>query len=63
MYLENVRQVSQVEDVVKTYCCGEEVLADFLMQKDSCLGKQNNETDKQYNHKRMELVRTERLIN
>lgn len=44
-YLENVREVSQVEDVVKSYCRREEVLADFLMQTDSCLDKQNNEID------------------
>lgn len=62
-HLENVREVSQVEDVVKTYRCGEEVLADFLMQTDSCLGKQNNETDKRYYNKRMALLCTERLIN
>lgn len=45
-YLENVREVSQVEDVVKAYRCGEEVLADFLMQTDSCLDKQNNKIDR-----------------
>lgn len=45
-YLENVREVSQVEDVVKAYRCGEEVLADFLMQTDSCLDRQNNKIDR-----------------
>lgn len=45
-YLENVGEVSQVEDVVKAYRCGEEVLADFLMQTDSCLDKQNNKIDR-----------------
>lgn len=41
-YLENVSKVSQVEDVVKPYCSGEEVLADFLMQTDSRLGMKCN---------------------
>lgn len=45
-YLENVREVSQVEDVVKAYRCGEEVLADFLMQTDRCLDRQNNKIDR-----------------
>lgn len=44
-YLENVGQVSQVEDVVEAYCCREEVLTDFLVQTDSCLDKQNQMTD------------------
>lgn len=42
-YLENVGKVSQVEDIVKAYCSGEEVLADFLMQTDSSLGSQHNQ--------------------
>lgn len=42
-YLENVGEVSQVEDVVKANRCGEEVLADFLVQTDSRLDKQNHE--------------------
>lgn len=41
-YLENVGEVSQVEDVVKANRCGEEVLADFLVQTDSCLDKQDH---------------------
>lgn len=41
-YLENVSKVSQVEDIVKPYCSGEEVLADFLMQTDSRLGMKCN---------------------
>lgn len=45
-YLENIRQVSQVEDVVEAYRRGEKVLADFLMQTDSCLDEQNKEMDK-----------------
>lgn len=36
-YLENVRQVSQVEDVVEAYRSREEVLTDFLVQTDGCL--------------------------
>lgn len=64
-YLENVREVSQVEDVVKAYRCGEEVLADFLMQTDSCLDKQNNKIDRRRDglidietDKQMALLRT-----
>lgn len=41
-YLENVGQVSQVEDVVKAYGGGEEVLADLLMQTDRRLGKKRS---------------------
>lgn len=41
-YLENVGEVSQVEDVVKANRRGEEVLADFLVQTDCCLDKQNH---------------------
>ena len=44
-YLENVREVSQVEDVVEAYRCREEVLTDFLVQTDSCLHKQNQKMD------------------
>lgn len=40
-YLEDVREVSQVEDVVEAYGCREEVLTDFLMQTNSCLDEQN----------------------
>ncbi len=39
-YLENVREISQVKDIVKANRCGQEVLTDFLMQTDSCLDKQ-----------------------
>ena len=36
-YLEDVGEVTQVEDVVEAYGCREEVLADFLVQTDRCL--------------------------
>lgn len=40
-HLEYVGEVSQVEDVVEAYGCWEEVLADLLVQADSCLKVQN----------------------
>lgn len=36
-YLEDVGEVSQVEDVVEAYGCRQEVLTDFLVQTNSCL--------------------------
>lgn len=45
-YLENVREVSQVEDVVEAYGCREEVLADLLVQTNGCLGQQNKKMDR-----------------
>lgn len=40
-YLENVGEVTQVEDVMEAYRRGEEVLTDFLMQTDCRLDEQN----------------------
>lgn len=40
-YLEDVREVSQVEDIVEAYRCRKEVLTDFLVQTNSALDGQN----------------------
>lgn len=40
-YLEDVREVSQVEDVVEAYRCRQEVLTDLLVQTYSRLDSEN----------------------
>jgi hypothetical protein len=41
-YLEDVGEVPQVEDIVKAYGRGEEVLTDLLMETDGCLQEEKD---------------------
>lgn len=50
-YLKYVGKVSQIEDIVEAYGCRKKVLANFLVQADSCLFEENQKivTQKQIN--------------